>query len=468
MCGFAFSNKVFSKLDWIIEYSQRRGPDTTTEFKEKDFTFIHHLLSITGDFITQPYSNSSGDILCIYNGEIYNHETFGDYHTDGECLIPAYEEFGEIFTRKLDGEFALVLVDFAKNKLILSSDTFGTKPIWMALEGNDIGIASYRSVLERLDFQDPKKIPPNTTFVYDLKKLRLLNSFSITEFNLKQFKDHYDDWISAFQESIRKRSNKLREDIFIGLSSGYDSGAIACELTRQNVTFKAYTIEGKENPVVLNARHELTARSEYIKLTGVAFRMAKNHVKAKAEKFVSGKYNVQNDHGSMGLSHICKLARKEGYKIFFSGQGADEIISDYGFGGRKIFEGSGFGGLFPEDLSTIFPYRNFFGGYQEQWIYKEESVAGSHGIETRYPFLDTACVQEFLWLTPELKNRSYKAPIQEYLERFEYPYDQNAKTGFSAHRNLVLNPLDWRDFPGILVQSGKSLNQRVKRVLSRK
>jgi hypothetical protein len=56
-------------------------------------------------------------------------------------------------------------------------------------------------------------------------------------------------------------------------------------------------------------------------------------------------------------------------------------------------------------------------------------VAGSHSIETRYPFLDKDVVQEFLWLTPELKNKTYKAPIYEYLKRNNFPFAEGKKIG---------------------------------------
>jgi asparagine synthetase B (glutamine-hydrolysing) len=52
---------------------------------------------------------------------------------------------------------------------------------------------------------------------------------------------------------------------------------------------------------------------------------------------------------------ICKCAKEDNMKIHLSGVGADEIISDYGFGGRKFAPHSNFGGLFPADLRTIFP-----------------------------------------------------------------------------------------------------------------
>jgi hypothetical protein len=50
----------------------------------------------------------------------------------------------------------------------------------------------------------------------------------------------FDDWTAAFSSAIRKRASNCRERIFIGLSSGYDSGAIACELDRQQIRYKSF------------------------------------------------------------------------------------------------------------------------------------------------------------------------------------------------------------------------------------
>ena len=79
----------------------------------------------------------------------------------------------------------------------------------------------------------------------------------------------------------------------------------------------------------------------------------------------------------------------------------EEILSDYGFGGAKWCPQSSFGGLFPENLSSIFPWKEFFLSTQRDYLHKEEHVAGAHGVEARYPFLDPRVVQEYLWLAPE-------------------------------------------------------------------
>ena len=103
----------------------------------------------------------------------------------------------------------------------------------------------------------------------------------------------------------------------------------------------------------------------------------------------------------------------------------------------QIYDHSSFGGKFPTDLDGFFPWHSFYDGTQVQYLNKEEYVAGSFGIETRYPFLDKQLVQEFLWLTPELKNKSYKAPLQHYLSKNDFPFEDGKKTGFQADRNLL-------------------------------
>lgn len=130
--------------------------------------------------------------------------------------------------------------------------------------------------------------------------------------------------------------------------------------------------------------------------------------------------NMHDDPGAVGASLIHRAAKGEGRRVFLSGQGADEILSDY----SKSPKVSSLNGFFPVELIQ---WPNFQGGCQRAYLSKEEFVAGAHGIETRYPFLDRELVQEFLWLSPDLKNQTYKAPLHTYLESRAYPFYNNAK-----------------------------------------
>ena len=426
MCGFGVTNKPGLKTS--NSFCQRRGPDLTNTKTVNGVEFLHNLLHITGDLIPQPFVKN--DIACVFNGEIYNFKNFGNYRSDGECLIDLYENLGESFVSQLDGEFAICLIDFKKQKLLIAVDTFACKPLWYEIKGSQFCVASYNSQLKGLGFSNGEKLLANTTSVYDLKDLKIKNKLKNKNFDIRQHKNTYDDWISAFAISIKKRTSNTEKGMFVGMSSGYDSGAIACELQKQSVNFKAYTILNNENSEVLEQRFKRIKNVERITLSEDEFAIWKNEIRNNCEDFVYKDYDIKKDQASMGLSAICTRANKENRRIYFSGQGADEIISDYGFGGKKIYKHSGFGGLFPASLEGFFPWYSFWDGTQIQYLNKEEYVAGHFGIETRYPFLDNDLVQEFLWLSPELKNKKYKSALDEYLQVNNFPYQAAEKRGF--------------------------------------
>lgn len=444
MCSFIFTNKEINNLDDVNRVTKFRGPDLTSNENINGFNYVHNLLSITGAVTRQPFYKD--DIACVYNGEIYNHSDFGTYNSDGECLIDLYKEHGDEFTKKLDGEFAIVLFDYKNNKCIISSDVFKTKPIFYSLEPNSIGVSSYSEPLIKVGHSNVKKMEANTTIVIDTNSNQIIKKFQVFDFDItNQHKTTFDDWVNAFENSIKKRSNNLREKIFIGLSSGYDSGAICHELTKQNVNFKSYIVKGTENEDILNKRIKflLSNNKNYDVLYKTDSKLAQtvNYVKQNTEEFKytisssSSDYNeywlsLSDDGGSRFMSLICNKARQDGYKIVMSGTGPDEIFSDYGFGGVKYANHSNFGGLFPEDLTKIFPWNSFYGSSLESYIAKEEYVGGAFGIEVRYPFLDKLVVQEFLWLHHSLKNANYKSPLHYYLEHNNFPYNKNVKQGF--------------------------------------
>jgi len=430
MCGFAVSNIL--NLKDTNSFCKRRGPDLTNSKVINGIEFLHNLLHITGELTTQPIVQD--DVVCVFNGEIYNYREFGDYKTDGDCIIDLYEKEGDGFVKRLDGEFALCLIDFTDKKIIISNDTFSCKPLWYEFTNGKFGVASYESQLTGLGFTSPKKLQANLTQVYDTETLQKIKQYNNFTFCTHQHKNSFDDWLTAFSNSIRKRTANTSKGMFVGMSSGYDSGAIACELTKQGIDFKAYSILNNENDSVLQQRLRMVKNSEAFFLKPDEFQKWKNELRNNCENFAYDdgfrNYDIKKDQASMGLSAICHRANGEGRRIYFSGQGADEIISDYGFGGKKIYKHSEFGGLFPANLNGFFPWHSFYDGTQIQYLNKEEYVAGHFGIETRYPFLDRQLVQEFLWLSHDLKNSKYKSALDEYLLINEFPYQPQEKRGF--------------------------------------
>ena len=385
-------------------YLKNRGT-IPSEKEIHGLKFFHSLLPVTGDFSPQPFEED--DIVCLYNGEIYNHKYV---KSDGENLIPLYKKYGLLFIKELDGEFAIALYDFKNDIALFITDPFGTKPLWR----NGIECASYKSGVGGL------QIKPNRVEAVQISTEKTLFSYDYHKWDWNQYKDNYDDWIKAFEKAIRKRAT---DRCFIGLSSGYDSGAISKELSKQGVNFKAYSVLNNENKEVILQRAKYCPEFEEVKPDfEVMQKLLKSKMEEATYKFCNEKY-IYDDKASAGLATICQKAHQEGRKVLLSGQGADEIIGDY-----KLYpKQSNFQGIFPDELNE---WKNFNGDCQRDYLNKEEYVGGAFAIETRYPFLDKELVQEFLWLKPELKNKNYKAPIFEYLTRNSVPFNKEVKKGF--------------------------------------
>jgi asparagine synthase (glutamine-hydrolysing) len=385
----------------------RRGPDGIGTVERGGLRFVHHLLSTTGAFTPQPFQDD--DVVCLYNGQIYNHPFT---RSDGEVLIPLYRQHGPAFPALLDGEFALALYDFNEELAIFATDPFKTKPLFI----NGIECASYRSGV------GGEKARPNEVLVKRFDGT-VVDVLPVARWDLRQWKETYEDWILAFERAVAKRA---KDGCFIGLSSGYDSGALASELLKQRVDFKAYIYAGDEYEPVLDARRGLLLYENFVPDHALVDWLQTN-VDNEPYTIVCDAGVVAtkllDDGATLGLATIAKLASAEGRRVALSGQGADEILSDY----SPWPEQSELKGRFPRVQRL---WRNSNHSCQESYLMKEEYAGGAFGIESRYPYLDANLVQEFLWLTPEAKNRHYKAPLREYLLRNGFPFEEGRKRGF--------------------------------------
>ena len=229
-CSFLFSTwpKIdTSTLAHANVFMQRRGPDATQHVTRKGYTFVHNLLHMTGDRVLQPLGYLDEQVQILFNGEIYNWaelearyceggkkqqkprdddagmlaagggvsesseescwetnlrkgETLGEggtdhFASDGDAIFPAYAEWGDKFASVLDGEFAIVLVDFRKNLVLLATDVFGTKPLWYSTD-RGFHAATYESALERLGLKNRVQAPPNSVLKFDLTTKILLGT----------------------------------------------------------------------------------------------------------------------------------------------------------------------------------------------------------------------------------------------------------------------------------------------------
>lgn len=100
----------------------------------------------------QPFTNETGAIQLVANGEIYNflelrEELIALGHafrsrSDIEVLVHAYEEWGEGFLPKLRGMFALALWDGRTRTLLAARDRAGEKPLYWTQTSRGLMLAS--------------------------------------------------------------------------------------------------------------------------------------------------------------------------------------------------------------------------------------------------------------------------------------------------------------------------------------
>lgn len=141
-----------------------RGPDSEGHYTDGSVALGHRRLAIIdlSALGHQPMANETGDVLIVFNGEIYNFqnlrvelETHGHHfhsQTDTEAIIHAYEQWGERCVDHFNGMFAFAIWDRRHRQLFLARDRYGVKPLYWYHRGNVFLFASeIKAILEHPD-----------------------------------------------------------------------------------------------------------------------------------------------------------------------------------------------------------------------------------------------------------------------------------------------------------------------------
>ncbi|NDJ61856.1 MAG: asparagine synthase (glutamine-hydrolyzing), partial [Chloroflexi bacterium] len=124
-----------------------RGPDSEGFYIDGNMGLGHRRLAIIdlSPLGNQPMANETGDIVLIYNGELFNYQELRvrlqaaghrfRSNSDTEVIIHAYEEWGDACVERFNGQFAFVIWDAPRRRLFIARDRFGIKPFYYYHDG---------------------------------------------------------------------------------------------------------------------------------------------------------------------------------------------------------------------------------------------------------------------------------------------------------------------------------------------
>ena len=138
----------------MTEALVHRGPDSGGITTLGRCVLGHRRLSVV-DLATgeQPATNESGDVVCVFNGELYDFDDVRRSLHERGHLVPGtgdtaviphvYEEQELDFPSALGGMFAIALWDRAHERLVLARDRVGKKPLhYVSLPDGSLAFAS--------------------------------------------------------------------------------------------------------------------------------------------------------------------------------------------------------------------------------------------------------------------------------------------------------------------------------------
>jgi len=336
----------------------------------------------------QPMSSPDGALWIVFNGEIYNFrelrrelEAGGRVFRstgDTEVALAAFEAWGEGCLDRLEGMWAMVVVDLRRRRLVGSRDRFGIKPLYWAARGPRLLLASeIRQILaaggdapranralvarylrglrlpclEETFFEGIRAVPPATWFEVPLDGGTVETPVFRRYWDLS---DHYcrdpRRGPEAYGAALSRFRSLLGEavaahdvaDVTVGslLSGGLDSSTlvglqsgITAARGRPLPTF-SFGFPGA--PPELDELRHVDAVLDRYPLPSHRTSFDAGWVAAHAPTVVSTLEEPPLSLAALAQYRVFELCREHGATVVLDGQGADEILAGYAYHQRAL------------------------------------------------------------------------------------------------------------------------------------
>ncbi|WP_263168282.1 asparagine synthase (glutamine-hydrolyzing) [Streptomyces sp. SCSIO ZS0520] len=346
------------------------GPDAQTTGLGERWALGSNRLAVQGiAHGSQPYRRPG--LTCVFNGEIYNHRELraelraqghlfeGD--CDGDVLLPLYERHGEDFVSRLEGMFAIALVDERGPEPVLQlfTDHAGMKSLYY-YRTSDGGLrfaSELRALARYPDFPaaiDPLAVDrylggravwgPGTVH----REVRTLEPGSVLrlaagrlDLRLTALEPARPDWpdatptVEAAGEQLdallqREMGRMLDADVPVcvitsgGLDSSYTTALAAHllpEVSSFNIAYRGDWPADERHWAAEVARHCGTDHHQVL-LDPAGF-------PALVDRFVRHLDQPNNAPHSLSTYALFEAVHEAGFKVALTGDGADELFGGY-------------------------------------------------------------------------------------------------------------------------------------------
>lgn len=400
MCGIAaffqpgrpFSPDLIDAVDRDLFH---RGPDSGGHLSEPGRALIFRRLAIQDPQARadQPMTDPAGDVTLIFNGEIYNFPALRNdleqrgyvFRTTGdtEVILNGYLCWGDGLFDRLEGMFALVLVDRRKNIALIARDPLGIKPLYLLRRGTLTAVASEARPLHRFqraeanpaaiselltfgwaagrisNYRGIERLPGGTLLTVDLSdgsvtERRYSDPLETLEADATVTAEEAED---AFARSLEAH---LISDVgySLQLSGGVDSSLVAAMAAGlEDRRLKSFSI-GLEGHAYDETPYQTMVAERY----GLEHEVTPLSVDEYCEALPTAIRHMEGPtpHGGCTtLMMLCRRIQKE-TKVVLTGEGADEFFGGYLRYGvwRKTAQQERLAGLIPSWLSPpVWPFK---------------------------------------------------------------------------------------------------------------
>jgi asparagine synthase (glutamine-hydrolysing) len=458
MCGImATINNIFNEnvIKSAFDNGVNRGPENSQYINYINLSLYFHRLAINGINTNSNQPIIVDNIVLICNGEIYNYKTLykllnitPQTNSDCEVIIHLYKNFGlENMLNMLDGVFAFVLYDINLNKVFVSRDLFGVRPLYILKScDNNINIQNYVVSSElkvirhfKRDNNVVSQFTPGTYTSFNLEYKNNTYSFKLDNdecfysnilsipsiydslHNSSYLNIYFNSIYNSLCDAVKKRVLDTTErPIACLLSGGLDSSLIAALVSKySNKKIDTYSIgmEGSEDlkKARLVSEHIHSNHHEVV-LTKDEFFNAIENVIYNIES-----YDTTTVRASVGNYLIANhISNTSDAKVIFNGDGSDELTGGY------IYMLAS-----PNNIEFDLECKRLLGDIHYFDVLRSDRSVSSNGLEPRTPFLDKTFVYNYLSIPAELRN-----PRSEFNKRLHL-WDKSSFTNKRPEKLLL-------------------------------